>query len=100
MGNKYAHLSDPQATLDFHGKGILSPENICEMAKDFVESSFQKGHRKILVITGKGIHSRESPVIAPLLQEFLPRLPQVKSVMKARRDRGGEGALEIELMTR
>ncbi|MGE3279299.1 MAG: Smr/MutS family protein [Candidatus Altimarinota bacterium] len=97
VGNKYAHLTQPQATLDFHGLGVLKPDEICEKAEDFVRSCAQKGLKKILVITGKGLHSKSGPIVGPLLESFLPELDQVKSVLKARRDRGGEGALEVEL---
>lgn len=97
IGNKYAHLSEPQATLDFHNRGILTEHEICSLAQQFVEDSLSKGFHRILIITGKGLHSKEGPVIEPLLREFLPTLPSVRSVLTARRDRGGEGALELEL---
>lgn len=97
QGNKYQHLSGPQATYDFHGKGMLRKEEIYELAAGFIRKSFQQGLRKVLVITGKGMHSKDGPVIGPLLQEYLPTLPEVQSVTVARRDRGGEGALEITL---
>jgi len=96
-GNKYAHMSGPQAELDFHDGGIPSRQEVCDRAADFVRASAEKGMKKILIITGKGLHSEKGPIIRPLLQEFLPRLPQVRSVSYARRDRGGDGALEIEL---
>jgi len=97
VGNKYAHLSQPQAVFDFHGMGIVTPEEICEKAAHFVKFSFQKGLKKVLIVTGKGLHSKKGPVVGPVLESFLPTLDAVKSVVKARRDRGGEGALEIEL---
>lgn len=96
-GNKYAHLSKPQAEMDFHDEGILTREEICDLAADFIRDCAEKGMKKVLIITGKGLHSERGPVIRPLLKEFLPRLPQVQSVSLARRDRGGEGALEIDL---
>ena len=97
IGNKYAHLSQPQATLDFHGLGVLTPNEIHQKAQDFIQDASKKGFKRVLIITGKGMHSKAGPVIGPLLEEFLPRLDEVKSVVKARRDRGGEGALEVEL---
>jgi DNA-nicking Smr family endonuclease len=98
VGNKYAHLSQPQASFDFHGLGILTPVEICEKASDFVRASRQKGYKKVLIVTGKGLHSKSGPVIGPILEKYLPGLPEVKSIVKARRDRGGEGALEVELV--
>lgn len=97
VGNKYAHLSQPQAIFDFHGLGVLTPDEMRDKAEVFVRSCFQKGYRKILFVTGKGLHSKSGPVVGPVLEAFLPSLPMVKSVVKARRDRGGDGALEVEL---
>lgn len=96
-GNKYAHLAEPKATLDFHNHGVLTEYEICSLAQQFVENALSKGFTKILIITGKGLHSKEGPVIEPLLREFLPTIPGVRSVLTARRDRGGEGALEVEI---
>lgn len=98
VGNKYSHLSQPQALLDYHGLGVLTPSEICEKASVFVKSNYQKGYKKILIVTGKGLHSKSGPVIGPILEKYLPSLSEVKSIVKARRDRGGEGALEVELV--
>lgn len=95
--NKYAHLSTPQATLDFHGKGILTREEICRLALEFIRDAHRKRLTRVLIITGKGLHSKEGPVIGPLLQDFLPSLSEVQTVVTARRDRGGEGAMEVQL---
>ena len=57
QGNKYAHLSGPQATFDFHGRGLLMADDICSLAKTFVQQSFQRGMTNVLIITGKGLHS-------------------------------------------
>lgn len=77
--------------------GILTEDEIRRIAQEFVEESAKKGLRRVLIITGKGLHSAEGPVIRPLLKWFLHKLPQVKSVETARFDRGGEGALEVQL---
>lgn len=98
QGNKYAHLSAPQAIFDFHGKGILGKEEIRVLAAAFIRKSFQQGMKKVLIITGKGMHSKGGPVVGPLLMEYLPTLPEVHSMVLARRDRGGEGALEVRLV--
>jgi len=95
--DKYASLHDPQAEFDFHGKGKLSTDDICRMTQTFIEHSDQRGLKRLLVITGKGLNSEDGPVIRPLLTWYLHKLPQVQSVQTARNDRGGEGALEILL---
>ncbi len=97
-GNKYAHLNQPQAELDYHDRGKMTEHEIKSLAKDFVEECAERGMKKVLIITGKGLHSEQGPVIRPMIRQFLHRLPQVVSVETARRDRGGDGALEVELL--
>lgn len=96
-GNKYAHLNEPQATFDYHDKGILTEDEIRDLADEFIAECKGKGLMKVLIITGKGLHSENGPVIGPLLKWYLHKNPAVLSVETARRDRGGEGALEVKL---
>ncbi len=97
-GNKYEHLSTPEAQLDFHGEGILTPEEITQRVSQFIQECQQKGFSRVLIITGKGLHSRDGiAVIKPIVQKHLKGLDTVKEIAEARRDRGGEGALEIKL---
>ena len=96
-GDKYAFLHESQAELDFHGRGMLRQEEICRITEVFIEDAVKKGFKRLLIITGKGLHSSDGPVIKPLLSWYLHKLPSVKSAVTARRDRGGEGALEVEL---
>ncbi len=91
-------MSQPQAELDYHGLGILTRDEICSRAQDFIQDCADRGMHTVLIITGKGTHSERGPVIRPLLRKFLPQLPLVQRVSMARRDRGGDGALEVELV--
>ena len=96
--NKFDNLSKPQAEFDFHDKGILYPEDIKNMADDFLEECKDRKLTKILFITGKGLHSRNGmPVIKPLLKKYLLSKPEVKRVYEGRFDRGGAGTLEVIL---
>ena len=95
--NKYADLSEPEAVFDFHGRGILSEQQMCSLARDFVLESAKNGYSRILLIVGKGLHSKGGPVIGPVLRVFLSTLVGVSAVRTARRDRGGEGAFEVRL---
>lgn len=95
--NKYAHLSSPQAVFDFHGRGVLTEQQICSLAQLFVFESIENGYSRVLIVVGKGLHSQDWPVIGPLLMRFLPTMKEVKSVKTARRDRGGDGAIEVQL---
>lgn len=96
--NKYADLNEPQAEFDFHDLGILSTAEIQKMATNFLQESKKSGLQKVLIITGKGLHSKDNEaVVKPVLLEYLPTLSFVSSVRLARRDRGGDGALEVVL---
>jgi DNA-nicking Smr family endonuclease len=95
--NKYAHLSEPEAQLDFHNQGSLTPNQIKQRLNEFIQESHQKGIKKLLIITGKGLHSENTAVVRPLVQNLLSSHPLVKSTLTARRDRGGEGAFEVLL---
>lgn len=95
--NKYAHLSEPQAKLDFHGLGTLTPHEIYQMLEAFLEEAAQKGLERVLVITGKGLHSKGNAIVKPTAQKCLAESPYVQSATQARRDRGGSGAFEVLL---
>lgn len=94
--NKYAEQAAPQATLDFHGLGILAEHEIYETVNHFLDVSHDKGYHFVAVIVGKGLHSAQGPVIGPLLRSYIPTLPFVKECLDAPYTRGGAGALEIK----
>jgi len=96
--NKYANLTLPQKTLDFHNKGILIKQEIIQILTQFIDECINDKTEKALIITGKGLHSKNSqPIIKPIVYSFLKTNTKIKEVISARRDRGGEGAFEIKL---
>jgi DNA-nicking Smr family endonuclease len=96
--NKYADEGAPEAELDFHGKGVLYPEDIERICSEFLDKCIKKKMKRVLVITGKGLHSSEGgPVVKPVIVKFLNRDGRVFRFTEARRDRGGSGAFEVEL---
>jgi len=79
----------PQDVLDLHGfRGLEARE---EMAR-FVNSMRRRGLRKGLVIHGKGNHSAEGSVLAPLVKEFLELSLDIGEFGRAARKDGGSGA--------
>ena len=69
-----------------------------KMADEFLEDCMDRGLKKILFITGKGLHSRKGmPVIKPFLRKYLMSRPFVWRVYEGRFDRGGTGTLEVIL---
>ncbi len=98
QSNKYALLAKPQSQIDFHKAGILTKEEITALTKRFLERSSQEGLTKILIITGKGLHSQDGQaVIKPLVEKILRKNAHVKTFSWAPRNRGGDGAFEINL---
>lgn len=93
--NKYAALSSPQATLDLHEHTKTEALQAC---RHFIHECYQKGLQRILIITGKGIHSADNKsILKPAIEAALNSMEEVQSFTEARRDRGGEGALEVIL---
>ena len=95
--NKYQNLTTPQKTLDFHNKGILTKQEILQILNEFIEECINNNTKRALIITGKGLHSKDNqPIIKPIIHSALTSHPKIKETTSARRDRGGQGAYEIK----
>jgi DNA-nicking Smr family endonuclease len=78
----------PQDVLDLHGfRGLEAREELTR----FVHSMRRRGLRKGLVIHGKGNHSAEGSVLAPLVREFLEMSPDIGEFGRGVRKDGGSG---------
>ncbi|MCT4592201.1 MAG: Smr/MutS family protein [Candidatus Gracilibacteria bacterium] len=89
--NKYAQ--DIQAELDLHGM-IRSEAN--RSIDDFLDDSVEKGFKKVLIITGKGLHSKDGEVLRSLCVRILK--DRGISFKNAKYNQGGQGAIEIDLI--
>ncbi len=99
QSNKYARQAEPEIALDFHKAGILTREEITALTRRFLERCSQRKIKKILIITGKGLHSQNgAAVIKPVVEKLLLRSEYVKTYSWAPRQRGGDGAFEINLL--
>lgn len=86
---------DPQATLDLHGEYKAEGE---VAIKEFLQSSYDNGLRKISIITGKGLHSEDGQsVLKTLLDEILKSTPYISEYNNAPLNKGGSGACWIIL---
>lgn len=87
-----------QAHVDLHG---LTRAEAKEALFDFVESSRRKGHRCVLVVHGRGLHSKDQvPVLKEGVQGWLSRgrlAAQVLAFTSARPHDGGAGAVYVLL---
>jgi DNA-nicking Smr family endonuclease len=97
MANKYKHLQTPQAEFDFHGYGPLTHGQILDLADDFIQDCLASGYRLVSIITGVGLHSKNGPVVKPLIADFLVNHPDVQSFSEAKFTQGGQGVFIIKL---
>ncbi|MDX9971140.1 MAG: Smr/MutS family protein [Candidatus Gracilibacteria bacterium] len=94
--NKYEHLSKPEKELDFHNRGLLNEEQINTITKNFLGECINSKIKKTLIITGKGLHSKNGIArVKPIVQNILRSNSQIKTFSDGRIDRGDTGAIEI-----
>lgn len=97
MANKYQHLQAPQAEFDFHDRGPLTHGQILDLADEFINDCRQDGYRIVSLITGVGIHSKNGPVIKPIIADFLASHPLVASFSEGKYAEGGQGVFIVKL---
>ncbi|MBU1203021.1 Smr/MutS family protein [Patescibacteria group bacterium] len=98
MSNKYQHFNNAQAELDFHNRGPMTNQQIVDLADKFIHQSASEGCRTIAIITGVGIHSKNGPVIKPLIEDLLRSHPLVLSFAEGKFAQGGQGMFKIKLL--
>lgn len=85
----------PEAQLDLHG---LTIEQATNKVGFFLENARYQGLRTVLVITGRGLHSSDEPVLRRAVERQLEELRElVIEWGLAPRRHGGEGALVVFL---
>ena len=84
-----------QDTLDLHSYTL---EEAIVNTKSFLDSSKKKGLRKVLIITGKGLHSAGGEaVLRPTILNIANNHPNVREVSTPKAAEGGSGALMVIL---
>lgn len=58
----------PEAEIDLHGKTISESEHLLA---GFLKESSRKGLRKVLIIHGKGRHSKTGPVLVRWVKQYI-----------------------------
>jgi DNA-nicking Smr family endonuclease len=84
----------PQAELDLHGLSGLEAERAIEA---FVLEARDRGLSEVLLIHGKGNHSKGEPVLERVVRSFLEKCPHTGAFGKADRARGGRGATWVRI---
>lgn len=98
--NKYAHFNRPDAVLDFHELGPVDGSEVNRVCERFLRDSAKANMRMVRIITGKGVHSRGAPLVAPQVRRTVERLRKeglVADYAPAKVFEGGDGALDVRL---
>ena len=70
--NKYSHLIQPQVEFDFHGLDpFLGEEGIRDLTCQKITEFKKSGKTVVRLIIGKGLHSKNGPVIKPVVLDLL-----------------------------
>jgi DNA-nicking Smr family endonuclease len=82
--------------LDLHG---LTREEALDALAVFVKGAYRRGQQAVLVITGRGNHSAEEPVLKKAVDKWLRETgsEMVAEFLSAPRQMGGEGAVVVFL---
>jgi len=86
---EHLRMMEPEAEIDLHG---LSVEEALLDLDRFLREASRRGLRKVLIIHGKGNHSKEGPVLPGAVLDLLRSSPLAGETGTAKRDKGGRGA--------
>ena len=89
--NKYANSITVDAQIDLHGMTDYEAE---DATLDFIQKSLQSKYSTIKIITGKGLQSRNQPVIKNIVREIL--IQKNLSFQPANVNNGGTGAFIVK----
>jgi hypothetical protein len=78
--------------LDLHG---LTADAACQRAGAWLRGRQAEGYRTVVVVTGRGLHSRGAPVLRGEIEHVLRGLRD--TLVEAWRDAPGGGGFEVEL---
>ena len=94
-------------SIDLHGYTL---ENANQVIENFIIKSFEEGFRKLIVVTGKGLHSKNqnNPYVSKDLSMLKYSVPEfiennknlskiIDSLQDARIEDGGSGAFYVHL---
>ncbi len=87
-------VSAVEASLDLHG---FTAEDARKQVMSFLAACSRKGMRKVLIIHGKGYHSKNEPVLQRVVRECLEASPHAGKSGRPKRELGGSGAVWVML---
>jgi len=84
----------PEDEIDLHGKTIQESEYLLT---EFVKGAERRGLRKVLIIHGKGNHSKGGAVLSTWVKHFLEKSPNCGETGHPDKRDGGIGATWVIL---
>ena len=84
----------PDAVVDLHG---LTRDEAWEKLDEFFRKSRARGFEKVLLIHGKGNHSKNEGVLTELCRQYIERCPFAGASGRNCASRGGSGATWVLL---
>jgi hypothetical protein len=97
VAEQLRHYPDPEAELDLHG--FTGPE-AARRTEHFIRNAEGRGLRTLRIITGKGIHSENGPVLPDVVEQQVATLKAANIVLTFRWERKAKrqsGALLVYL---
>jgi DNA-nicking Smr family endonuclease len=91
------HIKRPDAEIDIHG---LTRDEAWEALERFFAGARTRGFEKLLIIHGKGNHSRTESVLKRVVRDFIERCPFAGESGYAKPAEGGGGATWVLLKDR
>ncbi|MEL3904808.1 MAG: Smr/MutS family protein [Treponemataceae bacterium] len=82
------------ARIDLHGMTAEQAETALDI---FFDDCVRMAYKKVLIIHGKGNHSKEEPVLKKLVQHYIERNPHAGKSGKETAANGGNGATWVLL---
>lgn len=96
VGKLQSRQYSPEAHIDLHG---LNSKQAYDNLIAFFRTSYQRGHRMVLVVTGRGNNSHnKTPVLRNKVQEWFIKDPFKRVILafcSAKQEDGGAGALYV-----
>ena len=93
-GSVHAKRLPVDADIDLHGLTRAEAESRTDR---FIREAHRKGYRKVLVVYGKGLHSREGAVLRKAIHRLLQDHPLTGAMGTPDRKDGGTGAAWVRI---
>ena len=86
---QFLRRMEPEDEIDLHG--LTLEESIVRLDR-FLSEAVHRGLQKVLIVHGKGNHSKGAAVLPKAVLEYLQNSPFAGELGRPRREKGGSGA--------